>query len=898
VKEGLIKLNKGNFKQFYQTFFNFIRFQRLRRIPKAAQFDIASRVLVESLYDIFMKHGIDFLIQYLKVALYVMYNYLGGTRMRDTSELKFLIPLSRGLPTIIPPFFRTQIRRNNVAIIHIIGTIFYSYKGLKGSNTVLVGSIPESIVARPWEAPGDKMAEWLVYLRDSFISKYPFDITKFTGNYPSPIMSAGPNGSVSSLHLEHDYIALKQHGLWTTVSDYAYETQNTTDWSGYFGLRDQAKIPFPMTSNPSDFNDWWKAHLIELSRDSPNSIDQKKERQLFSDMLAGTQIGKLAIKNEAAGKVRIFAMLDSHSQSMLKPLHDMIFSFLKTLRSDATFDQEGVLAEFMKENKGKRFWSFDLKSATDFIPYQLYQPILSYLIGDEASTLWLQLFQRPFLMPKVFWPNEFSPYWVKYTRGQPMGAYSSWALLALVHHTIVGVAYYRISSDRRLPFGQYLVLGDDITISNPELAQSYREVCADFGIPIGIAKSYVNSSVCNFASQVVASSGENLSPISLKEILQSKTLPSRLELARRFQRRGYFKDGKMNLFRSIYAPESWLVETKFLSKGLLSSFGMRVAGALVRPNGGTSTSAVGLLKELFPDQPMLTRPFESFDLPINENIIKLGWPLRDEAALPRDIRIIAKLVTVLNKQIETFLSAQEHSLKTLLASFYKAGGLRSIKLPDGTLRYIQPEISQKTIKNVRILFNLWEEPLAKAKARYSIIVEGIAPRVGIPPLSLHDQPKNFVVTEQAQPELPPVFQPPTAGMYPEPHVTGYLNPNRVSRFVQITALIDQINRWHALKKDFINLGYEAGEYKGFEKYLLDLVQLVSDLNPTFNPLVYSSWVSFAKSLRVTPNWMIGDSRLLRDMRRISDALGYSSKSLVSFRLNPKPGPPRKKTKRR
>lgn len=50
-------------------------------------------------------------------------------------------------------------------------------------------------------------------------------------------------------------------------------------------------------------------------------------------------LGKLSTKEEAAGKIRVFAMVDVWTQSVLKPLHDLIFSFLKSLPNDGTFDQ-------------------------------------------------------------------------------------------------------------------------------------------------------------------------------------------------------------------------------------------------------------------------------------------------------------------------------------------------------------------------------------------------------------------------------------------------------------------------------------------------------------------------------------------------------------------------------
>jgi hypothetical protein len=49
--------------------------------------------------------------------------------------------------------------------------------------------------------------------------------------------------------------------------------------------------------------------------------------------------GRLAQKAEAAGKIRVFAMVDVWTQSLLKPLHLALFSFLKELPNDGTFDQ-------------------------------------------------------------------------------------------------------------------------------------------------------------------------------------------------------------------------------------------------------------------------------------------------------------------------------------------------------------------------------------------------------------------------------------------------------------------------------------------------------------------------------------------------------------------------------
>jgi hypothetical protein len=47
----------------------------------------------------------------------------------------------------------------------------------------------------------------------------------------------------------------------------------------------------------------------------------------------------LGFKQEAAGKVRVFAMVDAWTQFLLGPLHSSLFKLLKTFPTDGTFDQ-------------------------------------------------------------------------------------------------------------------------------------------------------------------------------------------------------------------------------------------------------------------------------------------------------------------------------------------------------------------------------------------------------------------------------------------------------------------------------------------------------------------------------------------------------------------------------
>jgi len=88
--------------------------------------------------------------------------------------------------------------------------------------------------------------------------------------------------------------------------------------------------------------------------------------------------GKLALKFEAAGKVRVFAMVDGWTQSVLKALHHALFDILSNIPQDGTFNQLKPVHELMSRGF-KEFYSFDLSAATDRLPIDLQVRVLSFL---------------------------------------------------------------------------------------------------------------------------------------------------------------------------------------------------------------------------------------------------------------------------------------------------------------------------------------------------------------------------------------------------------------------------------------------------------------------------------------------------------------------------------------
>jgi hypothetical protein len=231
---------------------------------------------------------------------------------------------------------------------------------------------------------------------------------------------------------------------------------------------------------------------------------------------APTYLGKLGVKEEP-GKVRVFAMVDWWTQMLLRPFHKFVFGILRNIPQDATFDQDrGVLSGVEMIKKTAYAASYDLSAATDRLPV-LVQSHLVNSFYPGTGQLWAELLVgRLYALPrKIRQIGMKIPEAVRYEVGQPMGALSSWAMLALTHHFIVQYAAFRVG--HKGWFSLYLVLGDDIVIFDRTVAASYLDVMKDLGVGINLVKSVVSTDSFEFAKRFYTK-GVNLSPVSFKEL--------------------------------------------------------------------------------------------------------------------------------------------------------------------------------------------------------------------------------------------------------------------------------------------------------------------------------------------------------------------------------------------
>jgi len=196
---------------------------------------------------------------------------------------------------------------------------------------------------------------------------------------------------------------------------------------------------------------------------------------------------RLSIVQDPELKARVVGIVDYFSQVVLQPLSEQLFNLLRSMPQDRTFTQDPHIGRV----EGHKYHSIDLSSATDRFPLTLQKQLLAEMLGESFAWAWGVLMSY----------NEFvSPCGqrLRYAVGQPMGARSSWAMFTLTHHMAVQYAAFRVGE---YPFKDYILLGDDIVITNDKVAESYKQLIIGLGVEISSMKTHVSETTYEFAKR-------------------------------------------------------------------------------------------------------------------------------------------------------------------------------------------------------------------------------------------------------------------------------------------------------------------------------------------------------------------------------------------------------------
>ncbi|AVA17451.1 RNA-dependent RNA polymerase [Gigaspora margarita mitovirus 3] len=547
-----------------------------------------------------LKHSGPYgLALYLKASYNIVLRYVAGQPFEHAfTQCGVPVQLQNGLPKFLPREWRVAIRSGSPRLLRIVLSLLYSYKGFKATKPKPVAEIFKNISLAAHQ-PDDIIA----------FSKFCFEFLK---NRISPIsegelnppslpasLKAGPNGPLSALAYGADAYAWIQR----ESAPYQPSVPGPLEWVQHFGLdkwekkfraysdwflkrgfNHQFNVTFPPPtrkgfgvlklkialglnvpeSKSIALNPKFAFHRRTVSY-TPTRVEDVEALQCLGLLLP---VGRVHVLWEAAGKTRVIAMMDGLRQALLRPVHlamfrriDKIFGFCSGL-----YDQSGAVRSFAALNNREVF-SYDISAATDTIPYQLYFPLMEFLLGKTGAVLWNHMVRgHPFIHLEGGdepWAQRLagsSSYY--YERGQPMGGYSSFAALDMLHHLIVQYSAFEAGYDTlNKTFDNYRILGDDVVIGDVRVAKTYLNFMRTWNIPISENKSLVSSKgVFQFLSEVFRG-GECLSPLSFRADYQSKTFLERFSFAATAVSRGWSSGLAMEGFgRLILSKDQFLSE--------------------------------------------------------------------------------------------------------------------------------------------------------------------------------------------------------------------------------------------------------------------------------------------------------------------------------------------------
>jgi hypothetical protein len=227
--------------------------------------------------------------------------------------------------------------------------------------------------------------------------------------------------------------------------------------------------------------------VMGFSLPSPPSVDHN------------APIGKVSVLQEPGFKARFIANPNRVVQHLLEPLGNYLFDCLRELPTDCTFNQSKA-SSLLRERLlgGEKAYCFDLSNATDLFPLEIQEEVVMNIARGTEAFDYVICFLRLFrAASRCEW--YFDKKRIRWTRGQPLGLYPSFAMFALTHNFILK----ELCEEHG---GSFLVLGDDVVIFGDNLAKAYKHLLNDLGVSINLSKSITSDIVAEFAGNIILKS--------------------------------------------------------------------------------------------------------------------------------------------------------------------------------------------------------------------------------------------------------------------------------------------------------------------------------------------------------------------------------------------------------
>jgi hypothetical protein len=203
--------------------------------------------------------------------------------------------------------------------------------------------------------------------------------------------------------------------------------------------------------------------------------------------------GEIHFLQEPGGKLRSIASPFRIHQEALRPLGDELYRLVQSLPWDCTFDQTKAIPHIQSHlAKGGQVHSIDLSNATDHFPLSIQETALRAVLRKDS---WdhIDLFVK---ISRGEWRSELGT--LKWTKGQPLGLYPSFASFTLTH----GLLLLHLAGSFN---NQFFVVGDDVVILDVELRNRYISMLDRMACPWSVDKSIDSSKLSEFAGKIITS---------------------------------------------------------------------------------------------------------------------------------------------------------------------------------------------------------------------------------------------------------------------------------------------------------------------------------------------------------------------------------------------------------
>lgn len=378
------------------------------------------------------EHGTAATVKWLKASHVALQKSLGGDKLVSLQKLGAIAPYSRtanGIPRFIPLSERARIRAGDVRTIRFWSGLLNLYRIIK-----IPGELKLETITAAFTGDQPTFDNILLLLKDGGLPLFFNLLPKFVKIREADLSpkdfvlsrSASPSNKMAATGILTDIWLLNTvlPELWQEILYYLYSVKpKVTPFIK--ALQDGYQLVTRLEALEKEGTGVKTGRAFS----QPNRLRMKDSLRAHGcGALSG--LSQFAIKEEAAGKIRLFALLDSITQSVMKPLHVALFALLRLIPNDGTFDQEASVRRGMEKSvKAGKAFSFDLTAATDRLPATLTALLIELIFKkDGMGESWKNVmtgrdfgFSAQIAKKLKLDPNTL----VRYVVGQPMGALSS-----------------------------------------------------------------------------------------------------------------------------------------------------------------------------------------------------------------------------------------------------------------------------------------------------------------------------------------------------------------------------------------------------------------------------------------------------------------------------------------